>query len=129
MSDSQLHVSDIPSVQDALSLSTCRYKWTPQVQDSYSHVSTLGLYHRSKETYTAQKNYKVYEVTSKMAYRPDLVSQVAYGDWRYWWVILESNDLQSLADLKPGLTLRIPHIDEATIRIQIDSNSNQDIFV
>ena len=52
-------------------------------------------------------------VTDWLAYRPDLISRVAYGNPNYGWLIMDHNDiLDPYEQLVTGLVLEIPRIDE-----------------
>lgn len=51
---------------------------------------------------------KFYVVTSGTEYRPDLVSQNAYGTSDFWWKIMEANNIKDIFDFKAGLNIRIP---------------------
>ena len=42
-------------------------------------------------------------------YRPDLVSQQAYGTVDFWWKILEANEMKDVWEFKSGKNIRIPN--------------------
>lgn len=51
-------------------------------------------------------------VTDEYTNRPDLLSYVAYGDEKLWWVICEFNNIRDpFFGFKPGQILRIPGLD------------------
>jgi hypothetical protein len=51
---------------------------------------------------------KYYVISSGTEYRPDLVSQKAYGTPDFWWKIMEANNIKDVFDFKAGLNIRIP---------------------
>lgn len=51
-------------------------------------------------------------ITDSLAYRPDLVSRVAYGNPNYGWLIMDHNDiLDPYEELVTGLVLQVPKIE------------------
>ena len=44
-----------------------------------------------------------------MEYRPDLISNQAYGSPDFWWRILEANAMMDIFEFKSGKTIRIPN--------------------
>lgn len=44
-----------------------------------------------------------------MEYRPDIVSQVAYGTPEFWWQIMQANKIFDVFDFKAGRTIRVPN--------------------
>lgn len=52
---------------------------------------------------------RFYVVTSGTEYRPDLVSQNAYGTVDFWWKLMEANNIKDIFDFKAGLNIRIPN--------------------
>ena len=128
MAVNQVRPEDIPSASDALSLSSCRYRGLPLVLDKFSGATTIGLYQRPQRLYSLNTSFKVYETSMKSAFRPDLISLVAYQDWRWWWVILEANNLSGIDKILPGMTLVIPDLDSVQISIEMDLSLNDDVF-
>jgi hypothetical protein len=58
-------------------------------------------------------------VTKEMEHRPDLVSQAAYGNPDFWWIIYEFNKIRDpLFDLKAGQILRLPEYERVLSAIQ-----------
>jgi len=45
-------------------------------------------------------------------YKPDLVSFKIYGDTQYWWILLHYNGLVSYIDLREGMRLKYPSIND-----------------
>lgn len=121
--------SHVPPVESALGLATCRYQGVPRVVDKHLGAVTLGLYHRGRMVYDDTRGYKVYEVTPRGEYRPDLVAWDVYGNSQYWWMIMEANGLADLSQLRTGMTLRIPPYDGVLTRINQDLQMGGDPFV
>lgn len=67
---------------------------------------TFATYKR-KEIKASSKD-KYIKLNSSNAYRPDLVSQQAYGFPDYWWKIMQFNGIKDIKDFKSGITIRIP---------------------
>lgn len=58
-------------------------------------------------------------VTNDLIFRPDLISSKAYGLPDLWWVICEFNGISDpFFDLKVGMVLRIPKIDNVLSAIR-----------
>lgn len=53
-------------------------------------------------------NDSIIKITDGNKFRPDLISQIAYGDTNYGWAIMSANNIRSFASLSPGLKLRVP---------------------
>ena len=51
---------------------------------------------------------KFYEIAKDMEFRPDLVSQTAYGVPDYWWRIMETNNMKDIMEFRAGRTIRLP---------------------
>lgn len=67
---------------------------------------TFATYRRPNRTENPQD--KVAVIPPGMEYRPDLVSQQAYGVPDFWWRILETNRIMDIFDFKAGRTIVIP---------------------
>jgi hypothetical protein len=48
-------------------------------------------------------------VPAGMEYRPDLVSQQAYGVPDFWWKIMEVNAISDIMNFKSGINIRLPN--------------------
>jgi hypothetical protein len=55
--------------------------------------------------------YKTYRVTVEEG-RPDLISYEVYKDTQYWWVILLYNSLCSVNEVKKGMMLGYPLLED-----------------
>lgn len=84
------------------------------------YINSKVLYYgdNKKVTFTTYKRKpilaterdKFIKLNSSNEFRPDLVSQVAYGFPDYWWKIMEFNGIKDIKEFKSGLTIRIPAI-------------------
>jgi len=44
--------------------------------------------------------------------KPDLISQLIYGDTQYWWIILYYNDITEIDELVSGKILQYPSLED-----------------
>ena len=75
----------------------------------YTDNKLLAFTSYLKSTYDLSNKDKYYVITSGTEYRPDLVSQTAYGTVDFWWKIMEANNIMDIYDFKAGLNIRIPN--------------------
>lgn len=71
------------------------------------------------------KNLRVFVVTSQ-ANRPDLLSEAIYGAGvhQLWWIIMYVNNLRLPTDIKTGMTINYPTIDQLeTIYFKLVANN------
>lgn len=61
-----------------------------------------------KNTYITNNKDRYFVITAGTEYRPDLVSQTAYGTVDFWWKIMEANNIMDIYDFKAGLNILIP---------------------
>jgi len=47
-------------------------------------------------------------IPAGMEYRPDKMSELAYGTPDFWWKIMEANRIADIFNFKAGVNLRIP---------------------
>jgi hypothetical protein len=88
-------------------------------------VDDISRYHNSEVIYWSEKKYitfKTYKkkplvfspddrymiIPKEFEYRPDKLAQELYNDVRYWWKILEANNIKDILDFKYGRNIRIP---------------------
>lgn len=83
-----------------------RYADTPVIYYTENKLLTFTTYKKTQIT-TSQKD-KFYVITPGTEYRPDLVSQTAYGTVDFWWKIMEANEIKDIFEFKAGLNIRIP---------------------
>jgi hypothetical protein len=85
----------------------------------YSLSKVLYYGDNKKVTFTTYKRKpiepssydKFIKLNSSNEYRPDSVSQQAYGFPDYWWKIMQFNGIKDIKDFKAGMTIRIPVLD------------------
>lgn len=85
---------------------TSRYAESPVVYYTENKLLTFTIY--KKNNFPLSKKDKYYVVTKGTEYRPDLVSQNAYGTVDFWWKIMEANEIKDVFDFKAGINIRIP---------------------
>lgn len=71
-----------------------------------NNITTFETYKRSRPRFSSTD--KVYLIRQDTQYRPDLVSNLAYGVPSFWWRIMEANGMKDISDFKAGTTIRIP---------------------
>ena len=86
---------------------TSRYSRSTVVYYTENKILSFSTY--KKTNVPISQNDKYYVVTSGTEYRPDVVSQNAYGTPDFWWKILEANNIKDIYDFKAGLNIRIPN--------------------
>ncbi len=87
------------------------------VTSRYASATVLYYGDRGALTYSTYKITPIVQSTQdrftvidkSVEYRPDLVSQTAYGTPDFWWRLMESNGLKDIYEFKAGLNIRIPN--------------------
>ena len=69
-------------------------------------VLTFNTYKRTPPTISSEDRFTV--ITAATQYRPDLISNTAYGFPHFWWKIMEFNGIYDVFDFKLGITIRLP---------------------
>jgi hypothetical protein len=85
---------------------TSRYRGSKVLYYGENNIVTFETYKRKRAA--LGKTDKFYLITASTQYRPDLVSNLAYGVTSYWWRIMEANGMKDITDFKAGVTIRIP---------------------
>lgn len=85
---------------------TSRYSDTSVVYYTENKLLTFTIY--KKNEIKLSQTDKYYVITPGTEYRPDLVSQTAYGTVDFWWKIMEANGIKDVFEFKAGLNIRIP---------------------
>ncbi len=83
-----------------------RYASTPVIYYTENKYLTFPIYKKTRIPLST--NDKYYVVNAGTEYRPDLISQLAYGSVDFWWRIMQANDIKDVFDLKAGKNIRIP---------------------
>ena len=86
---------------------TSRYADGKVVYYTENKLLTFSTYKKKEIPLSNQDKYAM--VSPGVEYRPDLVSQQAYGTVDLWWKILEANGLKDVWEFKSGLNIRIPN--------------------
>lgn len=85
---------------------TSRYASSKVVYYTERKLLTFGTYKKEKIPNTNRDRFMV--VTKGVEFRPDLVSQDAYGTPDFWWKIMEANGIKDVYEFKAGLNIRLP---------------------
>lgn len=84
-----------------------RYAESEVIYYTENRLLTFPTY--TKVTIPLGSKDRYYVVTAGTEYRPDLVSQTAYGTVDFWWKLMEANNLKDIFEFKAGLNIRIPN--------------------
>ena len=87
---------------------TSRYNQSAIIYYGDQRFITFETYKRKQ--YKPSAGDKFYVITKGTEYRPDLVSNRAYGTVGYWWKIMEVNNIFDIYDFKAGTTIVIPSV-------------------
>ena len=85
---------------------TSRYSNSKVLLWSDKHILTFATFKRSTIPLSDSDKYTV--ITKSTEFRPDLVSQDAYGFPDFWWRILIANNMQDIFEFKVGTNIRVP---------------------
>lgn len=75
----------------------------------YTERKLLTFSTYKKQNIPLSKNDKYTVITAGTEYRPDLMSQTAYGTPDFWWKIMEANGIKDVFEFKAGLNIRLPN--------------------
>lgn len=92
---------------------TSRYQKSDLLFYSQFQILTFETYDRLYNPATVTKkisDVRFYLITQGTQYKPWLVSNDAYGDPGYWWLIMEFNNLFDIEEFESGKTIKIPPI-------------------
>lgn len=91
---------------DGLVTASSRYAESTILRYGDAARLTFEIY---KKTFAQESPIdKVAVIPPGLEYRPDLMSNQAYGTPDFWWRILEVNGMMDVFDFKAGKTIRIP---------------------
>ncbi len=68
---------------------------------------TFATYKREEPKISQDDQFTV--ITKGTEYRPDLISQRAYGFPDLWWKIMEANGISDILEFKAGKVVRLPN--------------------
>jgi len=84
-----------------------RYAESEVVYYTENKLLTFKTY--KKKSYTPSANDKYTVITKGYEYRPDLLSNQAYGTPDFWWKILEVNGMKDIFEFRSGENIVIPN--------------------
>jgi hypothetical protein len=84
-----------------------RYAESEVVYYTENKLLTFKIY--KKNSYTPSANDKYTVITKGYEYRPDLLSNQAYGTPDFWWKILEVNGMKDIFEFRSGENIVIPN--------------------
>ena len=70
------------------------------------NLITFKTYVKPKITKSPGDKFTV--ISAGMEYRPDQLSQSAYGTPEYWWKIMEYNGMKDIMEFKAGTNIILP---------------------
>lgn len=83
-----------------------RYANSEVIYYSNRNILTFKTYKKTPIPISSEDKYMV--INASYEYRPDKVSNLAYGVPDFWWKILEANNLKDVYEFKTGLNIRVP---------------------
>lgn len=83
-----------------------RYVDNKVIYYTENKLLSFDIYKKKEIPQSSQDKYAV--ISAGVEYRPDLVSQQAYGSVDFWWKILEANNMKDVWEFKVGTNIRIP---------------------
>lgn len=86
--------------------SLSRYQNSEVIYWGPLNIITFTTYKKQKYPLASSDKYTV--VSPGAEYRPDKVSQAAYGTPDFWWKIMEANGIMDIFDFKAGTNIRLP---------------------
>lgn len=88
--------------------STSRYNSSSVIYYGENNIITFETYKRTEREGDASDQFTV--ITKGTEFRPDLISNEAYGTPNFWWKILEANEMVDIDEFKAGVNIRIPSV-------------------
>lgn len=86
---------------------TSRYVDSTVIHYGEEKKITFKTFKRTEVPFSSQDRFIFLD--KRFEYRPDIVSNLAYGIPDFWWRILEANKIDDIFDFKAGLTVRVPN--------------------
>jgi hypothetical protein len=90
-------------------------------QRDFMRVDEFGfdpLLDQSYEAIEGVSSYQTQTVKAQEEFNPGLISFNYYRDVRWWRAIMVYNAIEDIWDIKAGMKVRIPDINEMTTRLQ-----------
>ncbi len=86
--------------------SVSRYVPSTVIRYGDKKILTFKIYKRAKKESSVSDRF--FLISAAHEFRPDKVSELAYGFPEWWWQILEANNISDIFDFKAGKTIKIP---------------------
>lgn len=83
-------------------------RYTEEKVIYYTERKLLTFRTYKKKPVVASNKDKFAVISKGYEYRPDLLSQDAYGTPDFWWKIMERNNLKDIFEFKAGLNIVLP---------------------
>lgn len=83
-----------------------RYADAEVIYYTENKLLTFVIYRKRATILNKRDKFAI--ITPGSEYRPDIVSQKAYGTPDFWWKIMEANGLKDVFEFKAGLNIRLP---------------------
>jgi len=90
-------------------------------QREFVRVDAYGLDPLLDTSYEAIEgitSYSSYTVNDMEQYNPGLISYNVYRTIKWWRAIMVYNGIDDIWDIKQGMKIRIPNVNEMTTRLQ-----------
>jgi hypothetical protein len=101
-----IEYTNIKPIESSLVSVSSRYAYSTVLYYGQNKCLTFTTYKRNVYTPTSGDKYAV--IPAGMEYRPDLVSQEAYGVPDFWYKIMEANKMSDILEFKTGMNIIIP---------------------
>ena len=88
-------------------IQTSRYINSDVIHYGDEKKLTFKIYKRTEVPFSTNDRFIFLE--KRFEYRPDIVSNIAFGFPDFWWRILQANGINDIFDFKAGLTIRVPN--------------------
>ena len=98
--------TQINPVNSKLVTAVSRYANSRIIYYGDKNLLTFTTYKKQVEISDTEDQFTV--ISPGMEFRPDLLSQDAYGMTDFWWKIMEANNIKDIYEFKAGLNIRLP---------------------
>ena len=98
--------TNIDPVGSYLASVSSRYAKSAVIYYGDNQYMTFATYKRNSLTPLGKDKHSI--IPPGMEYRPDKVSQMAYGSPNLWYKIMEANNIFDIMDFKAGRNIIIP---------------------
>ena len=101
-----IEYTNIDPIRNFLVPVSSRYASSAVIYYGQNRFLTFTTYVRTPYTPTSGDKYSI--IPPGMEYRPDKVSQQAYGTPDFWYRIMEANNMMDIMEFKSGTNIIIP---------------------